>query len=142
MQIKIEIHIQNINSCIIRAEKSFQIFVKSNRNQTVFTFFRLIWYQIEFRLVTNESGTGKYNLISVLLDKIPRIFLRVYVLGKDSRTNWRLGVPYYWGIKSSIQTTLTTFKNTAFYKWFFRYFDILRKMHNSYEFPVYKTENL
>ena len=37
---------------------------KSNRNQIVFTMHRLIWNQTEVRLAPNQSGNGKYNLIS------------------------------------------------------------------------------
>ena len=35
------------------------------QNQIVFTIFRLISNRTEFRLVPNQSGNGKYNLISI-----------------------------------------------------------------------------
>ena len=47
-----------------------------NRNQIVFTIFRLIWDQMDVRLFPNRSGNGKYNLISVGCYKILKRFLR------------------------------------------------------------------
>ena len=49
----------------IRTGNFFPNLVKSNRNQIVFTTFRLIWNQTDVRLVPNQSKKGKYNLISV-----------------------------------------------------------------------------
>ena len=50
----------------MHAEKSFRKLIKSNRNQIVFTTFRLIWNQTDtVRLVPKQSESGKYNLISV-----------------------------------------------------------------------------
>ena len=47
-------------------EKSFRNLIKFNRNQIVFTIFRLIWNQTDtVRLVPNQSENSKYNLISV-----------------------------------------------------------------------------
>ena len=40
--------------------------------------FRLIWDQTGVRLVTNQPGNVKYNLISVWFNKIPKIFLCVH----------------------------------------------------------------
>ena len=54
----------------LHTEKSFRNLIKSNRNQIVFTIFRLIWKQIEYHLVPNQSENGKYNLTCV--------FVRVY----------------------------------------------------------------
>ena len=55
-------------------DKSFRIFLKSNRKQIVFTIFRLIWNQTDVRSVPNQSENGKYNLISVWFNKIWKIF--------------------------------------------------------------------
>ena len=41
------------------AEKSFRNRIESNRNQIVFTIFRLIWNQTDVRLVPNQSENGK-----------------------------------------------------------------------------------
>ena len=51
----------------IHVEKSTYDFRYTNRNQILFTVFRLIFNQTEFRLVLNQSKNGKckYNLISV-----------------------------------------------------------------------------
>ena len=51
-------------------EKSFRNLIKSNRNQIVFTIFRLIRHQTDVRLVSNLSENGNYNLISVWFNKI------------------------------------------------------------------------
>ena len=42
-------------SRMVHTEKSFRNLDKSNRNQIVFTIFRLIWKQTDFRLDTNQS---------------------------------------------------------------------------------------
>ena len=55
-------------------EKSYRIFIKSNRNQIVFTTFRLIWNQTFLSLVQNQSKNRKYNQISCLFNKIPATF--------------------------------------------------------------------
>ena len=60
------------------AEKSFRNLSKSNRNQIVFTIFRLIWNQTDVRLVPNQSKNGKYNLISGWFEKKSKKFLSVY----------------------------------------------------------------
>ena len=49
----------------IHIEKTFRNVVISDRNQIVFTIFRLIWNQKDVRLDPNQSENGKYNLISV-----------------------------------------------------------------------------
>ena len=49
----------------IHADKFFRNLIKSNRNQIVFTIFRLIYNQTDVRLVQNKSEIGKYNLIFV-----------------------------------------------------------------------------
>ena len=46
-------------------QKCFRNLIKSNRNQIVFTIFRLIWNETGVRLVPNQSENGKYNFISV-----------------------------------------------------------------------------
>ena len=68
---------QNGFWCLCRAismhtEKSSRYLIKSNRNQIVFTFFRLIWYTNGLRpfAVPNQSENGKYNLISGWFNKI------------------------------------------------------------------------
>ena len=38
----------------VHTEKSFRIRIKLNRNQIVFTLFRLIWIQTEVRLDPNQ----------------------------------------------------------------------------------------
>ena len=45
--------------------ESFPNLIESNRNQIVFTIFRLIWHQTDVRLVPNQPENGKYNMISV-----------------------------------------------------------------------------
>jgi len=67
--------------------------IKSNRNQIVFTIFRLIWNskrtselicnRTEIRLVLNHSDNSKYNPISVWFNKISQCF------------PWRRGTPAY-----------------------------------------------
>ena len=47
----------------VHTEKPFRNFIKSIRNQIVFTIFRLIWNKKDVRLVPNQSEKGKYNLI-------------------------------------------------------------------------------
>ena len=59
--------VQQVSMQIIYTQRIFsQNLVKSNRNQIVFTIFRLIWNQTDsVRLVPNKSENSKYNLISV-----------------------------------------------------------------------------
>ena len=52
-----------MDSTLVRTEKSFRNLIYSNRNQIVFTIFRLIWKQMDVSLVSNQSENGKYNLI-------------------------------------------------------------------------------
>ena len=59
----------------VHTEESFQNLIESNRNQFVFTIFRLIWIQTDVRLVTNQPENGKYNLISVGFNKISKRLL-------------------------------------------------------------------
>ena len=49
--------------------------IESNRDQIVFTIFRLIWNQINVCLDPNQSQNGKYNLISGGFIKILNTFL-------------------------------------------------------------------
>ena len=46
----------------------------------VITLFRLIWNQMEFRLVQNKSVNGKYNLITVDLTRFRKKSVCLYVL--------------------------------------------------------------
>ena len=65
------------------AGKYFPNLNKSNRNQIVFTMQQLIWNQTDtVHLVPNQSVHGKYNLIWVLFNNIPKIF----VYSKNSAT--------------------------------------------------------
>ena len=41
----------------------FRNLIKSNRNQIVFTIFRLIWNQTDVLLVPDQSENGEYNLL-------------------------------------------------------------------------------
>ena len=66
------------NVCsLLPSEKYFPNLITSNRNQIVFTIFRLIWNQTDVRLVPNQLENSKYNLISVWFNKIWKIFLCV-----------------------------------------------------------------
>jgi len=56
----------------LHTEKSFWNRVKSNWNQIVFIIFWLIWNQMKFCLVPNQSENDIYSLISVWFDKIPK----------------------------------------------------------------------
>ena len=60
--------------CYTRA-KYFQNLIKPNVNQIVFAIFRLILNQTDVRLVPNQLENGKYNLISLWLNKISKRFL-------------------------------------------------------------------
>ena len=60
----------------VHTEKYFRNHIKSNRNQIVFTIFQLIRNKMDtVRLVPSQSENGKYNLISVWLNKISKRFL-------------------------------------------------------------------
>ena len=59
-------------------ENIFPNLIKSNRNQIVFTIFRLIWNQTNVCLDPNLWENGEYNLISGWFNKIQKIFLSVY----------------------------------------------------------------
>ena len=65
----------------LNTEKYFRNLIKSNRNQIVFTIFRLIWNSKRTlsACVPNQSENGKYNLISVRLNKISKRFLSLRV---------------------------------------------------------------
>ena len=62
----------------VRTEKSLRNLIKSTQTQIEITTFRLIWNQTDDRLVPNQSENGKYNLISVLFNKIQKRFLCVH----------------------------------------------------------------
>ena len=70
--------IHNIEHGLLHTEESFRNLVKSNRNQIVFTIFWLIKSQTDVRLFPNQSVHGKYNMISVWFNKIPKRFLCVH----------------------------------------------------------------
>ena len=74
---------QSVFSHFLRTEKYFRNFIKSTRNQILFTIFRLIWNQTKVRLVPNQSVNGKYNLISGWSNKISKIFLCVQIHACD-----------------------------------------------------------
>ena len=52
----------------LQTEKYFQNLIQSNQNKIVFTIFQLIWNHGPFG--SNHSENVKYNLISVLFNKI------------------------------------------------------------------------
>ena len=64
---------------LLHTGKYFRNLIESTRNQIVFTIFRLIWIQMDVRLVPNQSENRKYNLISGWFNDISEIFLCVYV---------------------------------------------------------------
>ena len=69
---------ETIYDYCIHTEKLFLNFIKSTRNQIVFTMHRLICLQTDVRLDPNQSGNGKYNMISGIFNKIWKWFLCVY----------------------------------------------------------------
>ena len=69
-------------SLYLRTEKSFRNFIKSYRNQIIFTILRLIQNQTDVGLVPNQKENDKYYLISVLFNYISKIFLCVQYLSK------------------------------------------------------------
>ena len=60
-----------------QTEKYFRNLIKSNQNQIVFTIFRLIWNQTDFRLVPNQSENSKYSRISLWFNEISERFFCV-----------------------------------------------------------------
>ena len=58
----------------------------STRNQIVFIIFRLIWNQMDVRLVPNQSQNGKYNLISGWFNNI-----------SQCAPSWRYGAEFMRG---------------------------------------------
>ena len=80
-------------------EKSFPNLIEWNRNQIVFTIFRLTWNQTDVRLVPNQSENGKYNLISVWFNKTSKRFICVYEAKKKCVRLGRL-----WKKKNLYQT--------------------------------------
>ena len=70
-------HGATVHLSATHTEKTFWNLVNSNRNQIVFTIFRLIWNQKDVCLVLNHLKNGKYNLISVRINRIPKRFLCV-----------------------------------------------------------------
>ena len=90
-----------------RKEIFVRILIKSNWNQIVITLFWSLWRQTDVRLVPNKSekwyiqsdfgliyqdsekiSLCKYILILVWLNKIPRIFLLVYMNGAPVLWEW------------------------------------------------------
>ena len=61
----------------VHTEKYFRNLIKSQRNQIVFIIFWLISNQTDVRLDPNQSKNGKYNLILVWINKVPKSFLCV-----------------------------------------------------------------
>ena len=59
-------------AAVLHTEKSFRNLIKLNRNQILFTIFRLIPNQSDVRLVRNQPGNCQYNLT---LNKISKRFL-------------------------------------------------------------------
>ena len=74
------------------AEKSFLNLIKSNRNHIVFTILRSIWNQTDVRLIPNQLEDSKYNLISVWLNKIWKIFVSVHIHPRRARKSLSLGL--------------------------------------------------
>ena len=58
--------------------KYFPKLVNPNQILIVITFFRLIYFQSEFRLVPNQSENGDYNPNLVWINNIEKIFLSVW----------------------------------------------------------------
>ena len=68
----------DVHSDTLHTQKSFRNLIKSTQNQIVFAIFQLIWIKTDVRLDSNESENGKYNMILVWINKIPKSFLYVY----------------------------------------------------------------
>ena len=67
----------------VHAGKYFPNLIKSNRNQIIFTIFRLIWNILvpnAVRLVPNQLENGKFNIISVRFNKISKRFFCVCIM--------------------------------------------------------------
>jgi len=63
--------------------------IESNRNQIIFTIFRLILKQTNILLVPNQSENSKYNLILVWFNKISRKILCENEVENNSQIkNW------------------------------------------------------
>ena len=58
-------------------DKIFRNLIKSNRNQIVFTIFRLIWNQMDIRFILNQSEKGL-----IIFNMISKIFLCVFHVNK------------------------------------------------------------
>ena len=67
-------------------EKYFQNLIKSNRNEIVFTIFRMIWNQTDVLCVPNQSENVHYNLITVWFNKISKKCLCVYANPSSQKT--------------------------------------------------------
>ena len=67
-------------STIERSGKSTRDSCRIIRNPIVFTIFWLIWNQIIFHLVPNQSENGKYNRVFVWFNKIWKRFLCVFFI--------------------------------------------------------------
>ena len=63
----------------IHADKFFRNLIKSNRNQIVFTIFRLIYNQTEYSLYPNQWECGIYNQTFVDFATIRSRFLFVFI---------------------------------------------------------------
>ena len=77
----------------IHTEKYFWNLVESNWNWIVITIFRLIWHQIEFSFVSNQSEKSNYKYtiqIFVWFKKISVFNLILYSVSKKRRQafNW------------------------------------------------------
>ena len=75
----LQLTIVGLSTGYIHTEKSLRNLIKSNRNQIVFTIFRLIWIQTDVRLVLNQLGNVTYNMISGWFQKdlyVCRLFFR------------------------------------------------------------------
>ena len=85
------IHTGNHLLNLLHTENYFRNLIKSDRNQTVFTIFKLIWHKMAFRLIPNRSGNGKYNLIWVWFNNIPKRFLCVCLCNnpRGSKIKWK-----------------------------------------------------
>ena len=68
-----------------RTEKSSRNLIASTWNLIVFTMHRLIWIQTDVCFDPNQLKNGKYNLISVWLNKIWKEFLCVQPVMPDNQ---------------------------------------------------------
>ena len=74
-------------------QKSFPNCIITNRNQIAFTMHRLIWNQMDVRLVPNQSENGKYHLISVWFNKISKEL----AVQRDYSISW---FPFYFFLQA------------------------------------------